>query len=288
MLSSFIRRELRQRYVGSVIGWPWPFIQPLIMLGVYYVVFVNLLSIRLEGKWAAMIAEALHADKSIGDTFYILLLCCGLLPWLMTAEFLMRATNTIPENANLVKKVAFPSELLGVSLLGAYTINLVIIFGVFCGVAWLTTPFISNLIWMFPLVVICHGALLLGLGYLLSTANVFVRDVNQLAPLAINLWFFLTPIVYVKETILAANPDMSWLWVFDVNPMAYMVDLYRYTLIFPEEIRFTLEEGTGEMVTVTQGDVWRLLGLFAAISFSILIIGYKTFMANKHKFADEV
>ncbi len=286
MLSSFIRRELRQRYVGSIIGWPWPFLQPLIMLGVYYVVFVQLLDQKLDQRWNEMIVEALGVDTATGDIFNVLLLCCGLLPWLMTAEFLVRSSNTIPENGNLVKKVAFPAELLSISLIGAYAINLVVIFSVFCGITWLTTPYISNLIWMFPLVVVCHIAFLLGLGYLLSTANVFVRDVNQLAPLVINLWFFLTPIVYVKESLLFGNPNATWVWVFDVNPMAYMVDLYRYTLIFPEEIRWTVEEG--KRVDVSVGDVWQLLGVFALISFTTLFVGYHTFMANKHKFADEI
>ncbi|MFT7619563.1 MAG: lipopolysaccharide transport system permease protein [Planctomycetota bacterium] len=286
MLSSLTRRELRQRYIGSIIGWPWPFLQPLIMLGVYYIVFVKLLEQKVPAEWGARISEALGGDSAIGDTFSVLLLCCGLLPWLMTAEFLVRSSNTIPENGNLVKKVAFPAELLSISLISAYTVNLVVIFAVFCGITWFTTPFISNLVWMFPLVLICHVAFLLGLGYLLSTANVFVRDVNQLAPLVINLWFFLTPIVYVKESILYANPDAGWVWIFDINPMAYMVDLYRYTLIFPEEIRWTVIDG--KAVDVTIGDVWSLLGLFAAISFGTLIVGYLTFMAKKDKFADEI
>ena len=132
-------------------------------------------------------------------------------------------------------------------------------------------------------------AFLLGLGYLLSTANVFVRDVNQLAPLFINLWFFLTPIVYVKETILLGmEEEVTWLWIFDWNPMAYMVDLYRYTLIFPEQIRFTVDKASGLPVPISVGDVWSLLGLFAVIAFGTLALGYYTFMANKHKFADEI
>ncbi len=286
MLSSLLRRELRQRYVGSIIGWPWPFLQPLIMMGVYYVVFTNLLGQKLPGNWNAMLVEALGVTPSVGDSFNILLLCCGLLPWLMTAEFLVRSANTIPENGNLVKKVAFPAELLSISLIGAYVVNLVAVFSVFCAIAWVTTPFMSNLIWMFPLVLICHVAFLLGLGYLLSTANVFVRDVNQLAPLVINLWFFLTPIVYVKESILYGNADATWVWIFDINPMAYMVDLYRYSLIFPEEIRWTVEHG--KKTIVSEGDVWLLLGKFALISFCTLTVGYFTFMANKHKFADEI
>ena len=289
MLSSLIRRELRQRYVGSIIGWPWPFIQPLVMLGVYYIVFVNLLSIRLPDTWTKMISDAMGVGVEEGNSFNILLLCCGLLPWLMTAEFLVRSANTIPENGNLVKKVAFPAELLSISLIGAYTVNLAVIFAVFCAIAWILTPFISPLLWMFPLVLICHVAFLLGLGYLLSTANVFVRDVNQLAPLVINLWFFLTPIVYVKETIaLETEKDVSWLWIFDVNPMAYMVDLYRYALIFPDEIRFTVDPETREILKVTDGDVMGLLGLFAVISFGTLFLGYRVFVANKHKFADEI
>ncbi len=285
MLSAFTRRELRQRYVGSLLGWPWPFIQPMIMMAVYYVVFVNLMGIKMDNTWSGELAKVNGGHSFDGDTFYVVLLCCGLLPWLATAEFLMRSVNTIPENGNLVKKVAFPSELLSVSLLVAYFINLMVLVTVFCIITFTFTGFVSPLLWMFPIVLILHAAFLLGLGYLLATANVFVRDVGQLAPLVINLWFFLTPIVYVKE-ILAQNKELTWVWIFDWNPMTYMVDLYRYALIYPDQLRYTIEEGIP--VKLELSDVFTRLGIFAAIALVTLVLGYRTFMAKKHRFADEI
>jgi lipopolysaccharide transport system permease protein len=284
MLGAFIGRELRQRYVGSVLGRAWPFLQPLLILGVYWLVFFQILQVRLGNPaFAQPINDAYGKDAT--DTFYVLLLCGGLVPWLITAEFVMRCTNTVVENGPLVKKIAFPTELLPIYLLGAYFVNLLIMMGFFLGFAWIFTPFRSSLIWMLPLVMAVHGILLLGLGYICATINVFVRDVSQLMPLIVNMWFFLTPVVYPREMLPDGAKD--WAWIFDWNPMSRLVQVYRWVTVFPEDIRRTVD-AAGNVVVVDATLVWQNLGIVAAIATGFFIAGYSLFMSQKHKFADEI
>ncbi|MEZ6194197.1 MAG: ABC transporter permease [Planctomycetota bacterium] len=290
MLVSFTRRDLRQRYVGSVLGWPWPFIQPIITLAVYYLVFNVLLDQRFPKVLRDDIAERLGEDPDstrVGSVL-VVLLCTGLIPWMMTAEYVMRSANVILESGNLVKKMAFPTELLPVSLLGSYLLNMTILFGVFLALTWIFTPFMSPLWWLFPVVVLCHALLVLGLGYLLATANVFVRDVSQLLPIVVNLTFFLTPIVYVREILVdETGTPRPWVAIFDWNPFAHLVELYRWVLVIPAEVRVRAAPGGGfEDLPVSH--VYLVLALFAAFCFLLFQVGYRTFMANKHKFADEI
>jgi ABC-type polysaccharide/polyol phosphate export permease len=284
MLFAFTRRELRQRYVGSVLGRAWPVLQPLLLLGLYYLVFVQLLDQKLDPTWIQELAGGLGlaADEELGKSFNVVLLCCGLVPWLVTAEYTMRSSGVVVENGSLVKKVRFPSELLPISLLLSYLVNLVILLGIFCTLCWTLTPFRSELWWMLPIVVLLQALFLLGIAYLTATANVFVRDVGQLLPLLVNVWFFLTPVVFVREQL---KPGLTW--IFDWNPMAYVVDLYRWMLIFPERIRYTRgPDGANEFVTMER--IWGHIGIFGGVAAVVFVVGYLTFMANKHKFADEV
>lgn len=284
MLAAFIGRELRQRYVGSVLGRLWPFLHPLLILGVYYLIFVRILQTRLgNADWAKIINDSYGADTA--DTFHVVLLCSGLIPWLITAEFIGRCTNTIVENGSLVKKIAFPSELLPVYLIGSYFVNLLIMLGIFALLTFTLTPFVSPLLWLLPFVLFFHALFLVGLGYLLTTLNVFIRDTQQLVPLATSLWFFLTPIVYVKEML--PKEAESWVWIFKWNPMAYLTEVYRWVLIFPEKIRYTVGPDLAPR-PVPVSEVLTSLGIFAALAVGVFVLGYNVFLANKHKFADEI
>lgn len=292
MMISFTRRDLRQRYVGSVIGWPWPFIQPIMTLAVYYVVFNLILDMRFNPELKADLAARLGKDpESAGvESAFVVLLCVALIPWMATAEYLMRSANVVVESANLVKKMSFPSELLPVSVLGSYLINMLVLFAVFLLITWTLTPFHASfgLMALFPVVVVFHGLFMLGLGYLLATANVFVRDVSQLLPIFVNLLFFLTPIVYVREILVDADgKPRPFVDIFDWNPLAYLIELYRWTLVVPTPLRLQVLDEGGYGDLPTSNVLWTLAG-FGVFSILTFVVGYRTFMANKHKFADEL
>ena len=282
MLAAFIGRELRQRYVGSVLGRAWPFVQPLLILAVYYFVFVELLQLKLVDDENMPYLRSLVGDRGAA-AFMPLLMACGLIPWMVSAEFVTRVTNVVLENANLVKKIAFPSQLLPIYLMGSYLVNLAIMFGVFVALTAVLTGgrIWPPMIWLFPIVVLFHAAYLLGIGYFLAAANVFVRDLKDLVPIVTNLWFFLTPIFYMKNIVGADKR-----WMYDLNPMAYLVDLYRWMFILPEPLRKEAVDGGFRQIETSE--VFRTLGIFGVIALVTLTLGYRFFMANRHKFADEI
>ena len=181
--------------------------------------------------------------------------------------------------------------MLPISLLLSYLINLAVVFTVVIAIMFIMTPFGSELLWMLPFVILTHGVFLLGVSYFLATANVFVRDVSQIIPLILHLAFFLTPIVYLRE-ILGATGNRGMMWVFKFNPMAYAVELYRWAVVVPSDKRMTLaDDSTPEAIKVDRIEFSDILvdwGIFAAFAVVFAILGYKFFMSQKSKFADEI
>lgn len=277
------RREISRKFEGSVLGWPWPFIQPLLSLGVYYFVFMKVLKLGVKKEFAmALFPE----DPGLTQPYQVLLICCGLLPWHMTAEFTSRSMGLILANRSLVKKVYFPAELLPLPPLFAQIITTSAVFCLMMVFMYAMTPFGSILLWMLPLVLLTHALFLLGIAYVLSTITVFIRDVEQIVPLLLHLAFFLTPIVYVREVLGGGNRGLTW--IFDVNPMAYCVELYRWAVVTPSDKRFTIGKSINDIVHLSFGDVMGNYAIFAGFALASFTVGYRIFMSQKHKFADEI
>jgi ABC-type polysaccharide/polyol phosphate export permease len=111
---------------------------------------------------------------------------------------------------------------------------------------------------------------MLGIAYLISTATVFVRDLIQLVPIVMTVWFFFTPIFYLGLPAEARQYE----WLFQVNPVYHLMALYRAIFIFqPADLG---------------GFPWRSLGIFAAVSFVLATVGYRVFVRFKADFADEL
>lgn len=299
LIGALTRKEIRKKFEGSALGWPWPFLQQFLSLAVYWFVFMKILTIKLDMKFAEVLFPE---DPSLADKYQVLLICCGILPWQMTSEYISRSLTMVLANRNLVKKVYFPAELLPLPPLLAQLTVLSVVFVLVILITFIFTPFGSSLLWMLPLVMFLHAIFLLGICYTLSTITVFFRDLEQIVPLILHLTFFLTPIVYVRE-VLAASGNRGLTWVFDLNPLAYCVDLYRFAVAIPSDKRFTAGEmpappgvdtSAADYVPALQpilipiSKVWVNLGIFAAVSFATFFIGYKIFMSQKHKFADEI
>jgi lipopolysaccharide transport system permease protein len=182
LLWQMVSTDLRGRYVGSTLGLFWSVIHPLVMIAIYTLVFSHLMASRLPGS----------TDRYA----YGLFLCAGLLPWLAFQELIARATTLFPDNANLVRKVAFPKAVL----YGFVTLSTAVTLGVSLSVflaAYLLTghlPHPSLALWA-PLLALQLG-FGLGIGIIASVVHVFVRDTAQLVGVMLQVWFWLTPIVY--------------------------------------------------------------------------------------------
>ncbi|HOT01027.1 MAG TPA: ABC transporter permease, partial [Acidobacteriota bacterium] len=116
LLLSYVRKDLKERYVGSVIGFYWSVLNPLILLGIYTFVFSVIFRVRF-GEGEGLVNAALY-------------IFCGMVPWMAFSEAVGRSTGVLIDNANLIKKVMFPSKILPMYLVFSHAVNLLIGFGI--------------------------------------------------------------------------------------------------------------------------------------------------------------
>jgi len=175
LLWSFVRRELKARIEGSMLGRLWPIIQPALLFAIYYLVFAQILKIGFSDDLAP------HGPEQVGwrSTFYLI---TGILPWTLTAESLTQGSGVVLENANLIKKIAFPSELLPVYRVLVFHVYFAMGFLILLGLELIINGGLPvTLLWV-PAVAFVHFMLVTGLTMFLSAANIFVRDVAQGVP----------------------------------------------------------------------------------------------------------
>ncbi len=211
LLRELVVRDLQSRYTGSLLGLLWAFVHPLWQLALFSFVFSFVLRVPLAGEATASFPIFLFA---------------GLLPWLGVQEGVARATSAVSDNASLVKKLRFPSQLLVASTVLSALVHQGIALAVFAGILGLRGELVpAALLWLIP-AALAQLALTGGLGLLCSSLQVYFRDVGQLVGIALSAWFYLTPIVYP----LALVPErFRALLVY--NPLAALVGLYRTALL---------------------------------------------------------
>jgi ABC-type polysaccharide/polyol phosphate export permease len=211
LLRNLVVRDLKLRYRGSVLGFAWSLLNPLLMMLVFTLVF-----------------QVLAGNQSVDR--YPFFLMAALVPWLFTQHALTAAMRSVTSNAQLIKKVYFPRELLPVSAVLASFVNFVLAFGVFWVIGLAFGVGSSRAMLFVPLIMLLQLALVLGIGLILAALNVFFRDTEHLVEVGLLAWFFLTPVFYAMSVV----PNNTFLgldihrWVFTVNPMATLVTDYRY------------------------------------------------------------
>lgn len=203
-----IRRDIHARYLGTVLGAAWVILQPLTMIAIYTIVFSQVMAARLPG--------------TTGAFSYSVYLCAGLLPWMWFTETVQRCTSTFRENANLVKKAAFPRLALIAVPVGIAAFNFVLILALFLAFLAIADNWPgTRLAWLvIPLAI--QFLMSVGLGLLLATLQVFFRDTAHALGLALQLGFWLTPIVYARSVLPQWAQDIQ-LW----NPMAGLAGSYQ-------------------------------------------------------------
>lgn len=243
MVASIVLRDIQSRYTGSFLGLFWAVIHPLTQLLVYYFVFSLVLKTRLGEGYAG--------------TNYALWLIAGLLPWMLLSEVISRAPGALIEQANLIKKTVFPSEILPVAHLSAAFVNhLILLTLLFVFLMTVGPPAVVRIQWI-PVYLSAVIMFALGLAWLLSALNVFLRDIGQVLGVIVNLWFFFTPIVYPPEMV----PESLRVWL-DLNPMLHAVEGYRAALLGgapPNASGLGLLFGTGAVVFIAGGALFRKL-----------------------------
>jgi len=239
LLRMLVRRDLEARYKGSVLGNLWSVVNQLSQLLIYTYVFSIVLKVKLSLK-------GLPEENSL---VFGLWLFAGLLPWIAFTTGLTQAAYSVVAQTNLVKKVVFPLALLplvpvfSALVESAFGLIILIIFVAF------RIGTLHETLALLPLVWLPQLLLTAGFGYFTAGLTVFLRDVPQTLAVVLNLWFYLTPIVYPIDVVPAAVRD----WVFWLNPIAAIAQLYRDLILVGE---------------INHGGEWAILSLLSLLVFS--------------------
>jgi ABC-type polysaccharide/polyol phosphate export permease len=250
LIQSLVARELKAKYRGSVLGFFWSFINPLLLLLIYSFVFKYL----LPAKWQ-------------GIDHYELFLFCGLLPWTWFSASLLESSGVLISGGNLIKKVLFPAEILPIVTVLANLVHFLLgltILAIFL-VYYQRPLHVIELVW-FPVAVLVQLILTLGCALLLSALTVHFRDVRDIVGHLVTFWFFATPIIY--PYLIMQDWQMRLL---NLNPFTHLAITYQEILFF--------EGPVGH---------WKWLLAVGLASVAFFLFGYFVFDRLRDTFAEEV
>lgn len=207
-----VKREFQTKYVNAMLGAVWSILSPLAMILVYTVIFSEVMRAKLPGNES--------------DAAYSIYLCAGILTWGLFAEIVNRGQNMFLEQANLIKKISFPRICLPIIVVLNALVNFGIIFGLFLIFLVVTGNF-PGLVFLTIIPVLALQILLaIGLGMVSGILNVFFRDIGQFLTIAMQFWFWLTPIVYPIKIVPEAVR-----FVLTYNPMTAVIQAHHTILL---------------------------------------------------------
>jgi len=248
---SMVWREFRGKYQGSLLGSIWSILNPMAMIFIYTVIFSKIMRAKLPG---------------VADTMgYGMFVCSGVITWGFFSDLLGRCPRMFVENATLLKKVNFPRTTLPLIVFFSSALNFVIIFALFLGFLLVTGRLAGPSIVAFLPLLCLQQLFVLGAGVFLGTINVFFRDATHVVTIALQFWFWFTPVVY-PLTILP--PAVRHL--IELNPMTQFVTSYQQIILYdkwPEWSRFG----------------WHAIGALSA-----LLLGFIVFQRLSGEMVDEL
>lgn len=232
MIVMLVRREIRGRYKGSVLGFLWTFLNPLLQFAVYAIVFSVVMPNNI-------------------DKYYIFLFV-AFIPWFFLSTSIPVGSQCIMSQANLVQKIYFPRIVLPISVTLTGFVNMLLSELVVFAVLILSGVGLSRHILALPLVMLVQLMFVLGIVLILSSLTVYFRDLAHIMDIVVMAWFYMTPIVYAPEMIAEKFP-----LVLALNPMAGIISSYRDILYYqrwPQFDSLTLAVVSG-VVTIVVGTV---------------------------------
>ena len=211
MIFSLVKKDLRGRYKGSVLGFLWTFINPLFQLIVYTIVFSKILPNNIDR--------------------YYLYLFVALIPWIFFSSSITVGAASIVAQKDLVKKIYFPRMVIPISYVTSCFVNMLLCFIVIFAVIIVTGAGINFLaVLTLPVIMIVEYVFALGMALLTSAITVYFRDLEHILGIVSMAWMSLTPAGYSKSVV-----PPRYLPLFNLNPMTHIIDCYR-TVLYDKQV----------------------------------------------------
>ena len=244
-LKSNVKKDIRGKYKGSFLGVLWSFINPLLSVLVYAIVFHYIMRFQIE--------------------HYLIYLIAGIIPWNFFTTALNAGMNSILFNGDIIKKVYFPRIILPISSVTSCLVNflisciIIVLFSLFSGVG------ISVFLLVFPLIAFIQYIFILGVVFILSALEIYVRDVEHIINFFVSMLFYVTPILYTPDYV----PEKFKI-ILRINPLSYLIEAY-HSIFYYKQVPNMVDLG--------------IIGIFSIILF---LIGYIVFDKLQRGFAEEV
>ena len=250
LLWQLVKKDIEQRYKGSVLGMLWSIIVPILMLVIYTFVFSEI----FQAKW----------DVDTSDKYeFALVLFCGLTAFNMVSEVMNRSANLIASNTNYVKKVIFPLELLPIVITFSALFNCVISYLILIIAKIVLYRNFSITLYQSILIFIPLILISIGVGYILSAISVYLKDVSNVISVLVMVLMYMSPVFFPLSSV----PE-KYRVICMMNPMTYIIENFRNTMLYGMNIN------------------WSFFGISILIAVALSCIGYVVFMRVKEGFAD--
>ncbi len=238
MILSLVKRDLKSRYKGSILGFFWMFLNPLLQLMVYTIVFSTIMRMNI-------------------DKFYLFMFV-ALVPWLFFSTCLSAGTTVVFSQQDMVKKIYFPREVLPIAFTLSQFVNMLLSFLVIFIVVIFSGIDIRLINFLYlPVVMLIEFNLALGITFLVSALTVYFRDLEHILGIVSMAWMYLTPVIYPVDMV----PD-QFIKLFYLNPMTTVVIAYRDILYYGQAPRIS---------TLLNAAIWSVVVLVVGkVSFSRL------------------
>lgn len=247
LVAQLVRRDFQQRYVGSVAGWLWGVVHPVVQLVVWYYVFV----------------VCMKQQPPPGSDSYLMFLFAGFLPWMLFQETVTRSASSMVENANLITKTVFPSEVLPVSVFLSSLIHHLIGLALALLTLVIVERHVSPQVFLLPIYMVFVGLLGVGVGWIVSSLQVYLRDTVQVLAVVMMLWFWITPIMISEDRI-----PRQFRFLVALNPLRWIVRAYR------------------DRMMSAAWPHWQEFAVLTAYSVGVFVLGGLFFRHLKRGFAD--
>ncbi|OUW01409.1 MAG: ABC transporter permease [Betaproteobacteria bacterium TMED156] len=220
LILNLTRQDFTERYAGSIFGFFWAFLHPLALISIYLVVFSKIMGSRLPGN-------------SEMENFSIYLVS-GLLPWVAFSNTLIRTTTVFQDKKNIISKIKINLSTLPCYITLSESVTFFISFSIFLFYYFFLVKLELNLIQLFCLflLILFQQLLAFSLGLFFAILNIFFRDTKEFVAIFVNIWFWLTPIVWV--------PSIAPKWLMEIqdnfNPAYWLISSYRDLFVYSEII----------------------------------------------------